>query len=38
MLISVYYGSIAAGFAAPGQGAPWSDDTFWSDRRGWTDG
>ncbi len=24
MLISVYYGSIAAGFGSPGQGEPWS--------------
>ena len=38
MLISAYYGTIAAGFGAPGQGAPWSDGTFWSDGTGWTDG
>jgi hypothetical protein len=38
MLISAYYGSIAAGFALPGQGEPWSDGTFWSDDTGWMDG
>jgi hypothetical protein len=38
MLISAYYGSIAAGFGTPGQGSPWSDGTFWSDGTGWTDG
>jgi hypothetical protein len=38
MLISAYYGSIAAGFRAPGQDEPWSDGTLWSDGTGWTDG
>ena len=38
MLISAYYGSIAAGFGPPGQDEPWSDGTFWSDGTGWTDG
>ena len=36
MLISAYYGSIAAG--SLGQGEPWSDGTFWSDGTGWIDG
>jgi hypothetical protein len=38
MPISGYCGSIAAGFALPGQGEPWFDGTFWSDGTGWTDG
>lgn len=41
MLISAYYGSIGAGFEAPGQGGPgepWSDGTFWADGTGWVDG
>ena len=38
MLISVYYGSIAAGFGSLGEDEPWSDGTFWSDGTGWTDG
>jgi hypothetical protein len=39
MLISGYYGSIAAGFE-PGDSEeePWSDGTFWSDGTGWIDG
>ena len=37
MLISVYYGSIAAGFAVLARASP-GPTTFWSDRRGWTDG
>ena len=31
MLISAYYGSIAAVFGAPGQDEPWSDGTGWID-------
>ena len=38
MLISAYYGSIAAAFDAVGSDEPWSDGTFWSDGTGWIDG
>jgi hypothetical protein len=38
MLISAYYGSIAAGFGSLGQGEPWSDGKFWSDGTESTDG
>ena len=32
MLISAYYGSMAAGFGAPpAQDQPWSDGTGWTD-------
>lgn len=36
MLVSAYFGSIAAG---PGEalGEAWSDGTFWADGTGWID-
>lgn len=38
MLISAYYGSIAAAFGPLGQDEAWSDGTFWADGTGWIDG
>jgi hypothetical protein len=37
-MLTASYGSIAAGVAVAGRGEPRSDDTFWSDDTGWTDG